>query len=153
MEKTILKHDGILTLDGCEWFKMPLADVLQLPAAEATGKNVLLADFRRPVVLSNGEDENGNPIQLLVTLKVEVAPRNARERQMVENKRASSAKAASEREAKADRTQDRVFHAITQTAIAAVKGNEDPIAKAVKDSVAANIAAALGQRPALGSGQ
>ena len=152
-EKTIASKAGFVQFDGVDGIKLPIAELLDSPSTEPTGKAILVMNHRKVVTLHDVKDENGNYVTVTVTLRAERSPMNQGEAEAVVNKRLSTEANKDKREQKEQAANQRLIDAVQATAIKVAQSSvsqnagSDPVALAFK------IAAGMSGQKSLTSGQ
>jgi len=161
MAKRYVQGDGQISFPDYPWLApIDVQKLATLPALDATGKGVLLVDVREQVcVLAGGidsetgqpltvVDENGNPLTLSVTIRVESGPRNKGQATMIQRKAEQQATGKTLRETKDANARKEHATAITKAAVdAAVQtaaSTRSKLAESLEATVSANLFKAFG---------
>lgn len=148
MEKTIIQRASVLKFDGVEGIALSIDALLETPAQEATGKGLLLLNHRRTVRVFDVKDDNGNPVELTVTFRVERSPKSQNEAEMITNKRIAQEAGKALKTAKEENSQNRMAELSRKTAVEVAIGlanaNKDPLTEALRSQFTATIQSAFG---------
>lgn len=137
MVKTIAKADGVIVFDGYKGVELPIADLLTLPAQEASGKGIKLIDESKTVTLVDANGHDGSPVQFRVTLRVERTPATQGEADLMARTAERQAQGKALRDAKQEASENRLITAVQNTAISVAKQIQqtDTVGEAIKQSI------------------
>src|SRR3990167_6225015 len=128
--KSYAKSDGVIRFDGMPFVELPISELLEMGSQEPTKTGIVIANHRQTVRLSDASTFNGEPVEFVVSLRVERSATSQAEADLIartaEKKETNAAmKAAKEAAARQEHVAS-IQATATNTAVGIAKALQSP---------------------------